>query len=333
MKIQLEKVRNNKKSKGNIYVDARRIEAQGQCIPHGGGFYTQAIIDTLSAGKTDFRILDTNDGFNRVQQVDTIISASCYDLIYRDLPGKKIYIYHGARDDELYENGDLKYHHRLKYLISRNFLNRELYLKNTKLVFPSITTKYMFEIRNQMEISDFIIAAAPSLSISGNAYKSRFADEANSKNSEFIFLNADRSVKNFRRIIEAVKTLRFYKEIQPKIYYTSSRSILDNDVNFVHLSFGDRETLKRYLKDRTLLFPSLSEGFGLPLQDHKGLKIVSGALTLMWEHNSSDTIPVNPRSVIEIAAAIRMTMERKVSASHCYEVSGMSELRKVIMSL
>jgi glycosyltransferase involved in cell wall biosynthesis len=321
------------KREGNIYVDARRVDVQGQGIPHGGGFYTHSITDALNLEKTDFKIVETDAGFNDVNQRDIIISASCYDLIYKDLPGRKIYIFHGARDEELYENGDLQYYSKIKYAIYRKLFNRRLSLKGAKLIFPSITTKYMFEIRNQIEIVDFAIAAAPTLSISGDNYKSRFADKSDTMRTDFIFLNADRSVKNFRRVIDAVKMLRFYKGKQPKIYYTSSRPLLDDDSDFVHLSFGDRDALRGYLKGRTLLFPSLSEGFGLPLQDHNGLKIVSGSLTLMWEHNSPDCISVNPRSVIEIAAAIRMTMERKVCASDCYEVTGLSELKKIIMNL
>ncbi|MDA8689154.1 hypothetical protein OAP82_01295 [Paracoccaceae bacterium] len=296
-----------------IYLDYRDVNVQGIGIPHGGGAYTKAFELLLKDSKIQFEYIRAKSEIMQLRANDTLISASCYDLMRLEgVQAKKIYVVHGLRDHELVENNDYSMFRRL-YL---KFIKKQFKIsgdfKNAKIIFPSITTKYMFELVYQTTLPTFSVAAAPNIKGHGDKYFSRIPANHNMAGKSFILLNADRFVKNFHRVYKACRIIKKTYGSSPDIYYTSKERLV-NEANFHYLGFLSSEEFNSALQKHILLFPSLSEGYGLPLKDHLGPKIISGSLTLSWEHNTQGTVIINPRSVIELGAAMKMMTENDMN--------------------
>ena len=127
----------------------------------------------------------------------------------------------------------------------------------------------------------------------------------------FLLLNANRREKNFIRCIKACELLREVYNINPMINYTSNKKIT-NTVGMKHLGYLSPEDLEKYIDNSILLFPSLSEGYGIEAKRSENIRILSGSLTMSWEHNIEPrTIFVDANSVVEIAAAIYLCMNNQ----------------------
>lgn len=286
-----------------IYIDLRQINVQGFGIPHGGGLYSSKVLEIFKINNIQYRTINFNKDLLLLKEDDTLISASCYDLLYRKINCKKYYIFHGLRDEELYALKKMRFLSSIKFSLRK--LIKKIDISNTFLIFPSQITFIAFQLYNNLNLNndEHSIIACPSsdadkISLTSNYIKNLEINDY----CEFLILNADREVKNFNLVIEATKYLH-NKEY--KIFYTSKNK-LTNKKNFHHIEYCSSNELKKLRENKVLLFPSLSEGYGIPLAENNGYSIISGILTLTYEHSSKRTIIINPFNPLELASAMSL---------------------------
>ena len=295
-----------------IYIDHRRLSVQGTNVPHGGGYYTNMLTESLLAGRPAGSVqpIETDSQLSAITENDTFWSASAYDLMYRtDIPGEKKYVIHGLRDLEINMWGEAGFLHRAKFALKQRLkaVPKSL-LSEVHFIFPSIVTKHMFELLHGGEVTQYSIMAAPGKSLSDIPYTSRLPSKKfePSRKKGFVFLSADRDVKNFSVVEQAMSLVRNVYDVNWAVLYTS-KAPLTSDPLFSHEGYVSRNDLRKLLQNNILLFPSFSEGYGLPAIDSTNIAIISGSLTLSWEHMKrriDDAIFVNPKSKYEVGAAM-----------------------------
>ena len=105
----------------------------------------------------------------------------------------------------------------------------------------------------------------------------------NAKFDEFIYPSAAGALKNHIQILNAMVHLN-KRSIHPKVYFTISPdenatakylydTVQKNNLNVEFTGRLDREVLLSFMKDKTVIFPSLIETFGLPLYEAMNLRI------------------------------------------------------------
>ena len=126
----------------------------------------------------------------------------------------------------------------------------------------------------------------------------------------FIFVSTIEPRKNLERIIKAFK---IFKEKNPEYnllimgrYGWKSKKtieIIKRDKSIIHLNnVPDEDLIYFYNLAECLLYPSLYEGFGLPVLEAMrcGCPVITSNTSSMPEVGGNAVILVNPRSIIEI---------------------------------
>ncbi len=128
--------------------------------------------------------------------------------------------------------------------------------------------------------------------------------------------------KNIKRIIEAYNLLRQLHEHSEKlvivgwpsqgakeIYEMALRSPYQNDITFI--KFVESSDLNSvYSASEVFVFPSLNEGFGLPVVEAmaSGVPVITSNTTSLPEVGGDAAILINPESVEEIAEAMHQVL-------------------------
>ncbi|MBB6458898.1 glycosyltransferase [Flammeovirga kamogawensis] len=133
------------------------------------------------------------------------------------------------------------------------------------------------------------------------------------KNDRSILIIGTKKNKNIIRIFESIKNLNTHVNIIGELNDSQLNIAIKNKINFnqyIDLSYD--EVLNLYAKSYILCFPSLYEGFGMPIIEAQaiGTPVITSNLSPMNQiSNNDNSILVNPYSVLEITNAIKKLLK------------------------
>ncbi len=120
--------------------------------------------------------------------------------------------------------------------------------------------------------------------------------------------------KNVERIIEAVMGLNIKLIILGKHEVKYEEKLKHNNVNYQYMSnLNSNEMKNLYKKVDMLVFPSLFEGFGMPIIEAQamGTPVITSNISSMPEIAGAGAILVNPYSIEEIRAGIELIIKNE----------------------
>ncbi len=128
----------------------------------------------------------------------------------------------------------------------------------------------------------------------------------------FLFVGAIEPKKNVVRLLEAFLSANVEQKlivVGPLAWLSSKENVLlqQYQERVIYLSYVSSDTLNVLLRHaRALIFPSLFEGFGLPVMEAMsvGLPVITSTISSLPEIAGGAAYLVNPYKVDEIAAAI-----------------------------
>jgi glycosyltransferase involved in cell wall biosynthesis len=207
--------------------------------------------------------------------------------------------------------------HDIGSIIKRNFLKRfiinllwfKMPLKRVKYV-TVISEFSKQEIIYNFKINEEKIIVIP------NCVSNKFVKTKRQFNNEYpnILFVGTKPNKNLERSIEALKKISCKFFIIGKLNENQLFLLKNNNidyVNFVNLSFD--EVIDLYQQSDILLFPSLYEGFGVPILEAQatGIPVITSDLSPMKEVANNSSFLLNPLSIDEIHNAILQLIENK----------------------
>lgn len=136
-----------------------------------------------------------------------------------------------------------------------------------------------------------------------------------------LILSANRSLKNARRAIRAIDRMLVEQQFSEyKVIVTGASSSKDisyrckNKNRFQFTGYVNETDLEKLYADCSILvFPSLYEGFGMPVQEAMayGKPVVCSSLSALPEVYGDNVVYINPYSEFDIAAKTRMLLVDK----------------------
>ena len=270
-----------------------------------------------------------NENFQTFLSVNEglLISGMPYDLYKFDLSNFYVLItIHGLRYLEepwdfmklFYSNDRSKFIHNtastLFPKLYRGFRERQyldvlkLKCKSLSIIVPSYYSKRSLEFfaaKHKISIKEIHVESSHLPTDLMNL------KNVNNVNEDYIlFLNGDRSVKNFIRAYKAVDLYNRTTNNKFQLYVTGNvsrfiRILYSKNVRF--LGYVKSETLNEYLNGMSLLlYTTLNEGYGYPpaLALIRKKPVVTSSLSVLYEVYGDQMIYANPLSVYDIAAAI-----------------------------
>ena len=216
--------------------------------------------------------------------------------------------------------------HDLKYLLFpdflSNFIKRKYYVwiirksiqKATRIIVVSNTTKKDVIKQGGRNSKITVIHEAATLMEDKTQNECHMPDEI-SKKPYYLFVGENRPHKNIDRILDAYKILNFkLKEECPKFVFAgngfSTFQQQKNRAFFENLIFlgsvSDNLLISLYKHALALVYPSLYEGFGLPILEAMsfGTPVITSNCSSMPEVAGNAAILVRPNNVNEIEKAL-----------------------------
>jgi glycosyltransferase involved in cell wall biosynthesis len=137
--------------------------------------------------------------------------------------------------------------------------------------------------------------------------------------------------KNLTNVIEALNNLEVILTIVGYITESDLGKLKNNKIIYKNYFNISQEQLEQiYLCNDVLLYPSLYEGFGLPILEAQGyglLVITSNIEPMNWVANSNSAILVNPNDHVEINKVIKDILEKKIDPFY-YINNGYENLKR-----
>ncbi len=137
-------------------------------------------------------------------------------------------------------------------------------------------------------------------------------NENNSHQTYFLHVSQYQPAKNVDRIIEAYARLpRNKPQLVAVVSGYSKRESLPSGVKLIRTPVSQKELVSLYQKATAFVFPSLHEGFGMPILEAMacGCPVITSNVTACPEIAGDAALLVNPRSVDEIAEAMKLLLE------------------------
>ena len=134
----------------------------------------------------------------------------------------------------------------------------------------------------------------------------------------FLFVGEQRPHKNTRRLVDAYRIVRHkLKDSCPALVFAGSK--LGSQEELMHDDIitlgpvGERLLTTLYKKALALVYPSLYEGFGLPIVEAMslGTPVITSDCSSMREVAGDAALLVNPQSTAQLVAAMVKLAERK----------------------
>lgn len=120
--------------------------------------------------------------------------------------------------------------------------------------------------------------------------------------------------KNLDRILEVVKTLNFEIIILGKINIKQQKFLKKNKIKFKNfIDISEKKLIDIYNHSILLLFPSLYEGFGLPIIEAQRMRVpvITSNISPMKEIVKKSGILVNPKNIDEIKYSLKKLIYNK----------------------
>lgn len=133
----------------------------------------------------------------------------------------------------------------------------------------------------------------------------------NKENLQILFIGSTPN-KNLERVTVALKDIPCYLRIIGKISNKHRQLLTDNTINFSDISgISEQELNEEYCKSDIVLFPSLYEGFGLPIIEAQktGRVVISSNIAPMDEVAGEGACLVDPYSIESIREGILKVTE------------------------
>ena len=116
-----------------------------------------------------------------------------------------------------------------------------------------------------------------------------------------------KSNKNLSRTIEAIKGLSIHLHIVGRLSDSTIFILIENNLNFTHqFDLSTEELVQAYQQCDIVLFPSLYEGFGLPVLEgfKAGRPVITSDIEPMKTLSENAAVLVNPLDVSSIRQGI-----------------------------
>ena len=123
-----------------------------------------------------------------------------------------------------------------------------------------------------------------------------------------------RENKNLERTIFAVKDLKIILQILGELNSNQTKLLEENRINFKNFkNLSQKEVIELYRSSDLLLFPSLYEGFGLPIIEAQacGVPVITSDLEPMKTVAGKGAVLVNPYKTEEIRNAVKKIINEK----------------------
>lgn len=189
----------------------------------------------------------------------------------------------------------------------------ELWLKQ-----PIKRLRYITVIseKTKQEIVEYLPWAKDKITVIPNCLTTEIAPDIFEKNNEVpkVLIIGTRSNKNLERTIPALKVLKIKLTIVGELSENQLSLLQENQLDFRNFeNISDSELTNLYDESDILLFPSLYEGFGLPILEAqaRNCAVITSDISPLKEVVGDAAILVNPENISEICSAVQLLLEDK----------------------
>ena len=202
---------------------------------------------------------------------------------------------------------------------------KRIYFRIFWLTIPAYKAARITVISNtsKNEVLRWVPFAKDKIRVIYNPYRQELLNHQKStvpeKEIETVLLMGTKSNKNLERAFEALKGLNIQLIVVGKLTEEQQFIIRDLKLNVEeksNLSF--QEVIQVYLKTDLLFFPSLYEGFGMPIIEAQvlGVPVITSNTGAMKEVAGEGAHLVNPYSVAELREALQKVMDSSEYRQH-----------------
>ncbi len=212
-----------------------------------------------------------------------------------------------------------EYSTTLKMLYYRYFL-RVLFERIDHFIVPSKSV--------QNDLSDHYSVPFDRISVVYEGVSANYFPKAGIKQDYILAVSTLEPRKNYKRIVEAYLHLKRKYEISEKLIIVGKAGWGSGDSFHIPNRFRRSIIVKGYIPENELInlyqnakvfvYPSLHEGFGLPVAEAMacGCPVVTSNLSSLPEVAGNACLLVNPYSVNDIASAIHKVLNNDQFATH-----------------
>jgi hypothetical protein len=220
-----------------------------------------------------------------------------------------IYFHNSLLIANFYESNGYNFYEKLIFLIKRFYifyLNNKLYnwIVQTDFIKKGLTQKLYIKLVNIHTIPFFIVSKKEITNITQyNIHRFLYvADGVKQKNHKKLFKAFELLYNEGYNPGLAVTIPTFYKTLNTQIRYLQTKGVSILNLGFINKN----ELVKLYSQTEFLIFPSLTESFGLPLIESTmhGCKVISADLPYTYQV-IKPTKTFNPFNVKSISLALK----------------------------
>lgn len=120
--------------------------------------------------------------------------------------------------------------------------------------------------------------------------------------------------KNLNRVIESLKGLNCYLTIIGKLDETQTALLMKSGINYKNLvGLSEEELAFEYISSDIVSFPSLYEGFGMPIIEGQlaGCAVLTSDISPMTEVGMDSVLYVNPNDIDSIREGFKLLIENE----------------------
>ncbi len=212
--------------------------------------------------------------------------------------------------------------HDIGSSLKGNFL-KKLFIKIFWYVLPLNRVKYITAISefSKRELLDNFKIKEDKIKVITNCISDDFFEhyEKTKNNIPKILFIGTRENKNLERTIVALKNLKIILQILGELNSNQLKLLEENNINFKNFKdLTKNEVIELYRNSDLLLFPSLYEGFGLPIIEAQacGIPVITSDLEPMKTVAGTGAILINPYKTEEIRNAVKKIINDKKLAEN-----------------